>query len=63
MQVTLFYPQLMKTKERQRFPHLSVFAVSQGRPVDLINDVTRGDKHVDMSLAARHQVQDEDTSA
>lgn len=40
---------------------LSAFGISQGSPVDLVDDVTRGDKHVDVSLTPRHQVQDKDT--
>ena len=42
--------------------YLSILGIPERRSIDLINNVTRADKLVDVSLTTRHQVKDEDTS-
>lgn len=43
--------------------HLSTLGIPQRRSINLINDITLTNKLVKVSLAARCQVQDKDTSA
>lgn len=46
-----------------RLSHLSNFRVPQRRPVDFVDDVPGRGELVDVSLATRRQLQDEDTPA